>query len=335
VTAWEELRDDGHFGDEASLLLYRCVRTVARFGGYPPPQGSQMWDMDAVQSVAHAVFAAGRGPARLVELAIRASSEAEFTRVLEAVVRNHLRDLARDTTKGKLIRRLRHVLDSDDRFATVPDGAEGAGFVTLADGTLSGVFGGRHDDLVAASYGAPGVTLLRWRADTRREPPVADRDSLVSVCETVLRAAGAAMRLPDLAQVVADRFAVGAAPLGAGRDTEPWHAAHEPDWEPGTPASTGSAGAAMPADRAVIVEEAARSLISQLDLRERLVLGHLAAPTVRDMAEATGIPRSTVAGIATSLRSRLSVALSDATLAEDDLAEAVLSRAMALALRPA
>ena len=310
---WDELRETGAFGDEATMLLYRCVRAVARFGGYPPPEDSPRWDLDAIEATAHAVFASGRGPARLVELASRATTEADFARLLEAVVRNHLRDQARRTSKGRLMRRLDDLLDVDDRFTRVGAGTEGAGNVTLSDGSLSGVFGGRHEDLVAAAYGTSGVRLLRWREDARRQPPIADRDSLLRVCEAVLRAAGASMRLSALADVVADRFALGASPVTAGRDTEPW------------PAELDNAGPSAPADEQAIVDAAAAAIVAQMTPSERLVLANL-DQTVREMADRTGMSKSTAALAATNLRIRLAGLLID-----DEHAEQILRQAMALA----
>src|SRR5262245_47764996 len=107
MTAWEELRNDGAFGTEATVELYRCVRAVARAGNFPPPDGHAAWSVDAVAETAHVVFTDARGPQRLVELAVKAYDDASFRRLLEQVVRNFLRDQARATAKGRLIRRLR------------------------------------------------------------------------------------------------------------------------------------------------------------------------------------------------------------------------------------
>jgi hypothetical protein len=67
VSAWEEVRGTGAFGEEATLELYRCVRAVARAGNYPPPEGYGIWTIDAVVETAHDVFADARGPQRRVE----------------------------------------------------------------------------------------------------------------------------------------------------------------------------------------------------------------------------------------------------------------------------
>jgi len=194
VSAWEEVRRQGAFGEEATVELYRCVRAVARAGNYPPPEGHQSWTVDAVVETAHDVFADARGPQRLVELAVKASDDLTFLRLLEQVVRNYLRDQARVTTKGRLIRRLRELLEADSRFTTVPQNRPGARNIGLTDGTTPGVWNGRLSDLVAAAYKVTEVSIVRWRPEARRQSPIADAASLTEVCEAILRAASASLK---------------------------------------------------------------------------------------------------------------------------------------------
>lgn len=184
MSPWEEVRALRAFGTEATLELYRCVRAVARASNFPPPEGHQSWSVDAVMETAHDVFADGHGPQRLVALAVSADSERGFTRLLEQVIRNFLRDRARATARGRLIRRLRELLERDTRFAFVPSGQLGEHSVMLTDGSTEGVWGGRMSELVAAAYKVTDVTIVRWRPQTRREPPLAEGASLLAVCES-------------------------------------------------------------------------------------------------------------------------------------------------------
>jgi hypothetical protein len=287
MTAWEEVRTCGAFGEEATVELYRCVRAVARAGNFPPPEGHPSWTLDAVIETAHDVFADSRGPQRLVELAVKASDDASFRRLLEQVVRNYLRDQARATTKGRLVRRLRELLEADPRFAVVPRDRPGARNIELSDGTTPGVWNGRLSDLVAAAYKVTEVSVVRWRPEARRQSPVADAASLTAVCEAVLRAAGASLPVSDLADVVAARFAVGRGPVVTPVD----------DIEPWSP----STSTIDEADAEAEIRAGAERLISQLTPRERLVLAYLDRP-VRQIADLTGLGKSVAAEVASRVR---------------------------------
>lgn len=312
MSAWEELQRDGVFGTEATVELYRCVRAVARAGNFPPPPGHQQWTLDALQETAHDVFADAKGPQRLVELAVKAHDDASFRRLLEQVVRNLLRDRARATTKGRLIRRLREVLDADARFRFVPDGQPGAGRnIELADGTSPGVWNGRLSDLVTAAYKVTDVTVVRWRLDARRESPVADADSLADVCEAALRVAGASLALADLADVVAARFAVGPTPVVTPVD----------DVDPWLPGIDSIAEAEAEAD----MQAGARRLLTQLTKREQLVLVYLDEP-VRQIADRTGLGKSVAAQVAARVKE-----IAGQVLGAEPRREDILSLARALA----
>ena len=285
MSAWEEVRVTGAFGEEATLGLYQCVRAVARVGHYPPPEGYGRWTVDAVVETAHEVFADARGPQRLVELAVKAFDDASFQRLLEQVVRNYLRDQARTTAKGRLVRRLRELLEADPRFAVVPPSKPGAGNIELADGTTPGVWNGRLSDLIAAAYKVTDVTVVRWRPDARRRSPIADAPSLTTVCEAVLRAGGASLPIAELAEVVAARFAVDRGPVVIPvDDIERWSPPAMIDQSVGAEIRAG-----------------AEELVSQLTPRERLVLAYLDRP-VRQIADLTGLGRTSAAETASRVR---------------------------------
>jgi hypothetical protein len=287
VSAWEEVRRSGAFGQEATLELYQCVRAVARVGNYPPPEGHGRWVLDAVVETAHDVFADARGPQRLVELAVKASDDASFRRLLEQVVRNYLRDQARATSKGRLIRRLRELLDVDPRFSIVPRDRPGAGNVELADGTTPGVWNGRLSDLTSAAYKVTDVSIVRWRAEAARQSPIADAASLAAVCEAVLRAAGASLPVSEIADVIAIRFSVSPGPVVIPVD----------DVEPWSPLTSLIDETATEAE----IRAAAERLVVQLTPKERLVLAYLDRP-VRQIADLTGLGKSAAAEVASRVR---------------------------------
>lgn len=317
MSAWKELAE-GEVGREATTLLYLCVRAVALARNFPPPAGHVSWSVDAVQSVAHEFLTGPRGLRRLTECALRADDDDSLRRLLEKAVLNHLRDEARRSERGRLARRLRELVLTDDRFGIVPPGRPGAGNVVLLStpghkrDTDGEVYQGLWEDLVPAAFSVRDVTLVRWRPDASREAAPADADSLLRVSETVLQAAGGGMRLPDLAAVVSRRFALGDAPLIVDADdTDEWAA------EKDTP------GAADPSV-VVAVEESAARITGQLTRRERSVLALLDSP-LRDIAARTGLSKSTVATVATRVRGMLEPLLRD----EPQL-EQVLRRVMDL-----
>lgn len=287
MSGWEEVRETGAFGEEATVELYQCVRAVARAGNYPPPAGYRLWTVDAVIETAHDVFADARGPQRLVELAVKASDDTSFLRLLEQVVRNYLRDQARVTAKGRLIRRLRELLEADSRFEVVPPGQPGAGNIELTDGTTPGVWNGRLSDLSAAAYKVTDVSVVRWRPEARRRSPVADGPSLMAVCEAVLRAAGASLPIAEIADVVAARFAVGRGPVVIPVD----------DMDSWWPPAAGSDETASAEE----IRAGAEELVLQLTPMERIVLAHLDNP-VRQIADLTGLGKSTAAEVALRVR---------------------------------
>src|SRR5262249_19653591 len=135
----------------------------------------------------------------------------------------YLRDQARATTIGRLVRRLRELLEANPRFATSTRDRAGGRTVGLSDGTTPGLWNGQLSDLTAAAYKVTEVSVVRWPTAARRPPPVADAARLLAVCEAVLHAAGATLPISDLAEVVAARFALSRGPVVVPvDDVEPW-----------------------------------------------------------------------------------------------------------------
>jgi hypothetical protein len=112
----EELRTDGRLGPEGARLLYRIVRTVVVGHGFPPPGDRAAWNGEAVAETAHEFLADDRTPKRLAHLLVHAVDDDSFTRILHRMVLNFLRDGGRRTEIGRLMLRLRDVLDRGDEF---------------------------------------------------------------------------------------------------------------------------------------------------------------------------------------------------------------------------
>jgi hypothetical protein len=316
VSARDELRHE-HLGSEFALLLYRCVRVAGRTHNFPPPPGHDSWTAEAAIEVGHDFLASANIQRRLVEMALLADDDNQLARILTQAAVNFLREQARQTAQGRLIRRLKEVLGSDDRFSVVPDGIPGAGNVMLAGAGTTEPFGGRESDLVRAAFAVPGVTLVRWSPSARRDGPVADRDSIVRVCAGVLAAAGASLRWSDLAAVAGARFGIDPRAVPAtvpidDLDTE------LPHTQPG--------GADRPGGD-LLRQAAAQAVLDQLTDRERLVLAWLPSP-VRVIADRTGLAVSTAGALRQRVTDRLRTILADDPDAE---ATAVACRDLAAA----
>jgi len=292
MSGWSELRDSHALGREGAEQLYVTVRAVARAHHFPPPVGYERWTLDAVAEVAHDFLTGPRATERLVELAANATDEDSFGRLLSRAVLNHLRSIARQTAVGKLVIRLKQLLTDPD-FRVEAAGVPGAGNVTLAGCEPGVLWNGDPAPLLRAAYAVTDVNVVRWRPDSRREPPLADADSLTRVAHAVLEAAAGSMRFADLATIVGARFGLSGLPAVTALDT--------------IDLTADELGAGPEAG--IVVEDAAQTLLGQLSDRDQHVLAWLGEP-LSVVADRTGLPRSTAAFAATRLRQHLEVLLS-------------------------
>jgi hypothetical protein len=318
MTALEEVRA-GELGEAFVAVLYRQVAVVAAVRRFPPPEGYGSWTKDAVLETAHDYLTSPQAHRRFLELAARVDSDSSLESALSEMVRNFLRERGRKTTVGKLMRRLRTVLQDDDRFLIVEAGQAGAGMVALASGpTDPSVLPVR--DLVDAARAVTEVSVVKWSPSARREGPVADSDSLRRLSHAVVEAARGSVERATLAEVIATRLGIdprsvpAAIPVedidsrvqrdraadgrsgGTDRRSERAHLREEP--------ATDSAASSL--ER----EEIAAALLEQLSDRERLVLAWL-HETVRTIADQTGLPVSTAGAVKQRVTDKLRTMLVD------------------------
>jgi hypothetical protein len=275
----DELRG-GALAEGFVTLLYRQVAVVAKVRNFPPPQPYTVWSKDAVLETAHDFLTSEHTGRRLVELAARADDDESFERLLGVAVLNYLREQGRKTTLGRLVRRLRPLLDADPRFAFVPDGSPGAGNVVLAGADVTAPYAGSPDGLDEAARNVSNVTVVRWSPSSRRESPVADSKSLMELSAAVLGAAGGSMLVADLAYVLASRLGVDPRRIPATMYVDDLDAVVGGD-EIGFGVAT---NAELPSELQAMVD----GVIAQLTERERLVLAWL-HETVRVIADRTGL----------------------------------------------
>lgn len=309
MSAREELRQ-GRLGEDFALMLYRCARVAGRAHNFPPPEGQSSWTAQAAVETGHEFLRSANIQHRLVEMALQADDDEQLARILTQALVNFLREQARRTALGLWIRRLKEVLQDDDRFTIVPRGIPGAGNVMLAGEATSEPFGGRDSDLTAAAFDVKDVNVIRWRPESPRESPLADRDSLLKVAEAVLTAAGASLRWAELAAVIAARFGVDPRAVPATTPVDDL----DGDLLAGARPGPGSQ-AAVPGEDLLRLATA-RAVLDQLTERERMVLAWLASP-VRTIADRTGLAVSTAGVVKQRVTDQLRVLLADDPDAEE------------------
>lgn len=287
MSVLSDLRQTGRLNDAGAQLLYETVAAVARFSNMPPPTGHGSWNGDAVMETAHDFLAHAQTPRRLTTIAVEATDDIALEHLLEAAVRNYLRDVARATDRGALMRRLLSVLAESERFTQVPEGQPGAGWWTLTDGQER-PWGGNIDNLVAASWEAPGITAVRWSNAVRRGP-VAARATLERFLQAVLAEAAGAVRLAELARVAEHRFNLGSvSEVELGGTDAP---VHDP----------------APDDE---VQDDIDVAWEELSTRERVILANHGL-TVRELAEVVGLGKSAAAEARRQVETKLRILLSE------------------------
>lgn len=207
MTAWTELSDSGQLGELGAKALYRAVLVTAVAHNFPPPHGSDHWDQGTVADVAHDFLTGPRGLSRMTELALRADDERSFARLLDTAVLNHLRDVARRTDRGRLIRRIKEVMSDDERFSRAPQGQDWWHLVDEAPEASSLPL-----DVIAPHLSDIQIVIPRWNSE-ERNAPVANRRTLSDLLSAALAAAGGALTDADLAELVARRIDIRRSPL--------------------------------------------------------------------------------------------------------------------------
>ena len=301
-----ELRETGRLGPEGAALLYRGVARTARARNFPPPEEHDAWDERAVAAVAHDFLTVPRGKRRLADLVVRATSEASFRGLLEKAVLNHLRDMARETDRGALIRRLGDVLAKAQNVVKVSDSpARWA----LADGPASPSTV-PPSRLASAAAAVVEVTVPRW-GSSRRRAPVADHDTLERLCLAILASGEGSLDVPAIAAAVAARLEAARVPLTLELDT--WEHMVDPD-----------PGSHPEAD--VVERMYADDLFSGLSDREKILLATWERP-LRDLGDILGVRHSQ----AQVHRQRLADRLRE-ELIDDEGADEVISQLRAYAV---
>ena len=303
MSALQELRE-GAPGDEFVSLLRRTIRAVAIARNFPPPDDLTNWGDEAVGRIVSDFMADPQTPRRLVDLSTVCGSDRALKARLERTVRNFLADLGRRTPIGKLVVRVNEVLGGHDQFVR----AEGRW--SLATGSRAP---GQPDlDRLSEAIRPHEIATPRWGHDARRSAPVADAETIASLCKTLLDAAGGSLTPRTMAAAIGMRLGIGQAPMSLDAAS----------LDGGWPATSSTADAT--ADEALRATRA-KEILALLNDRERLAL---AWPeyTVREVAPFLGVGPSQA-----HIIRRRAVEIVRAELVDDADGEGVVAQILELA----
>lgn len=196
--AYDELAS-GQLGSAGTSELYRIVAAVARRRGFPPPSGYTAWTTDAVMEAAHDFLTGPRGLARLTQLHVKATSDDSFRALLYTAVLNHFRSIARQTSVGRLVRRLNDVLADDDRFVRLAGGAW-----QLREEEPAPTSG--SEARVEQALWATDVNIVRYRAEAKHQSTGASAHDFAKLAEAAIRAAGGPLHDGELGKLIGHRL---------------------------------------------------------------------------------------------------------------------------------
>jgi hypothetical protein len=298
VTALDELQA-GSVGEEFVSLLSRTIRAVAVARNFPPPDDLGSWGEEAVARTVSEFMADAQTSRRLVDLATACASDEALKARLQGTVRNFLADLGRRTPLGKLVVRINEVLGRHEEFIRAH------GRWSIADGPVeAGVEDAEH---LAIAIGPHKISMPRWGHEARRAAPLADADTIASLCKVLLSAAGGSLTPRTMAAAIGMRLGVAQAPVSLDA------ASLDPGGPEGYPVMDSTADAALRDARA-------QEILGLLNDRERAAL---AWPeyTVRELAPILGVGPSQA-----HIVRRRAIEILKEELADDPDGEAVAGR---------
>ncbi len=289
--AFEEIGRRGDVaGPETLELLRRLGAQVSRSSSFPPPEGHDHWSDDAVDDLLADMFSrdTGRGQVFVLGCFTVATDQASLERLILASIRNHLKDEAKRTERGKLRRRLAHLLDADSRFVRPPILLKTVDAWALDGGPVE-MWQGDIGQLQNAAASVRGLTITQW--NTAGKTPAGTIHALVTVSYSVIDTAQGSVRDEDLARVAERRFVLIAPPvfieLPDGTDTI-FRDAADPESQ-------------------VLNSAHADRIWATLTETDRMLLPYIGAP-IAEQRRITGLgPRATTAMVE-SLRERIRLA---------------------------
>lgn len=289
MSAFDDFSRTGQWNDELARLLYKSVRSVAISRNFPKPAGFGSWTDDAVYETAHEFLYGPGGERRITALLVSATNRESFERLLDTYVQNFLRDIARRTDIGKLVRRINEVAEADASFQ-----------VAAANPRRWCLAGGPTDPSIApasilsAALKDVKVVVPAWSSEVR-DAPAADRASFVSMIQAVLSAADGSVSAADIAHAVAERL-----DIRRVLPQEPLDPMLEIGWEPPDPDAS--------PDTDVEDRDLAVQIFDRLDDNERILYANQGS-TVRQLGDLLGMSKSRAATMQTALHAKFAALL--------------------------
>jgi len=199
VSEYEQWLLDGNV-DVAIRLLRRVASQAARTSTFPPPQGYDRWNDEAVDELLVAMIDKKGGVSFVVDTLTSVHNQGSAERYLLKAVQNFLKDQAKATPHGKLRNRLENLLGNDARFEAVTSPDHGWSLAKSPDQWWQGDLTVLH----RAALQVRGVYILSW--NTSGPTPRTSRTAITTVAFAVLTVAAGIVRAEDLAQVLLERF---------------------------------------------------------------------------------------------------------------------------------
>ncbi len=271
MSALAELQSNGAFRHACLQLLFRLTRSEAR--RFPELRPGGGWTEEAVWDMVGEFFAA-KGKAVTAMLLAQAPDDEVMGKLLRTSVRHWLVDVARETDRGAMRRRIEKVLaSSPETFEQVPSREPGAGWWRLLGSSEPS--GEPFENLVVAAWRVTDVVVPRWTSETRRAP-FADAASVRHVLVAVLGAARGSVDVATLTNVFARRFPMAVDPREQvlSEDPEPILVAAELQ-DPATVLEQ--------QDAAVEVSLRAREVFGELSADERRLIPVMDRPIAEQM----------------------------------------------------
>lgn len=292
-------------GDAAAFVAVVEKLATSVSDRLPKPDGTA-WTLEDVDDLTSEFYAS---PAYEHSI-LNAHDDESLRKLVYTGLANLVRAELRRTDRGRLHRRLREVISSED-YVERP-----TKFWRRRDDPPS-VRAVAASDLLEAAWQVE-VEVVKWRPDAKRHSPVAEKSSLLALLDAVYDQAGGAVHIDTLVEVIGQRLGVG--PVAAIESLDIADDRFTADWE-SDPAEQvceqySELGAA----------DTASVLWDQLSPRERQLVPHLSS-SARQAATAIGGGKSAVNDAMNRLKSKFRTVLRDS--GEDDQLM-VLSKLVAL-----
>lgn len=271
-------RHDHSIPADLLSLLKEVASKFVRLRLLPPsyaPYGR--WDAEAAEEILQSWLAdrlIGRG--NLQQMLDQASTTAAFRAMAERSLRQHLIGRKARSQLGNTFHRAAELLEQDASFERFAEAAQRHRvYWGLAEWEDPPLFAGDENLVLASAWSLGEFTVVRYRTDAKKLPPVLPGGELKRFILGLLAAVGECLTLAQIMRVIEARFDLGEATieqLDAAADAEPGEAADE-----------------------IGLREAALLVLQQLTSRQAEVLaGRHDGLTLEELAERLGCSSATI-----------------------------------------